>query len=351
MPRFTTPILFLIFNRPAETKRVFATLRDLRPTRLFVAGDGPRAGRAQEAELVAETRKIATEIDWPCELVTLFREQNLGCGPAVSGAITWFFQQVESGIILEDDCLPHPDFFPYCATLLERYRDEPRIATIAGTHFLPPSLPHTQTHYVSKYFQMWGWASWRRTWQHYDFDLSALTEQGFDALLQATHPVALERAYWTQIFRTLKAGAIDTWDFQVFFAAWRMGAHHVMPGRNLIANIGYGPSATHTNFASVMAELPTQPLQLDDVPVPLIPDPIIDNLIFYLRFLESLTHTYWLEQMLAPDRQLEHTRHELARKDRRIRQLEMEVAEKRRQLRAAAQALAQIETAPAVPAS
>src|SRR5665811_1483368 len=118
MPRLKTPILFLVFNRPSETARVFETIRTQRPQRLFVASAGARPDRADEEALVLETRKLATQIDWPCELKTLFRERNLGCGLAVSGAISWCFDQVEEGIILEDDCLPHPDFFPYCEALL-----------------------------------------------------------------------------------------------------------------------------------------------------------------------------------------------------------------------------------------
>jgi hypothetical protein len=343
MPALKTPILFLVFNRPAETARVFEAIREQQPRRLFVAADGARTDRPGELGLMQETRTIATQVDWPCEVKTLFRDTNLGCGLAVSGAISWFFEQVEEGIILEDDCLPHPDFFPYCETLLARYRHELRIATIAGTHFLPGSLPHEHSHYVSKYFQMWGWATWRRTWKLYDYDLSKLSVNGCTELLQATHPITVECKYWTEIYHALKVGAIDTWDFQVFFSSWRTGANHVMPGRNLVSNIGYGPAATHTNFASSMAEIPTQPLTVGAESVPLEPDPIVDNLIFYLRFLESLTHTYWLEQVISPEHRLGAIRNELVRRNRLIRQLELEVQEKRRQLLAATQALARAE--------
>lgn len=345
MPGLNTPVLFLVFNRPAETARVFEAIREQRPHQLYVAADGARPDRAGELELVKETRTIVSKVDWPCEVKTLFRDTNLGCGLAVSGAISWFFEQVEEGIILEDDCLPHPDFFPYCETLLERYRHEPRIATIAGTHFLPATLPHKHSHYVSKYFQMWGWATWRRTWELYDYDLSKLSPEGCSELLQATHPISVECKFWTQIYNALKAGAIDTWDFQVFFSLWRTGGNHVMPGRNLVSNIGYGPAATHTNYACSMAEIPTHALKVGPEAVPLVPDPILDNLIFYLRFMDSLTHTYWLEQVIAPETQLGPLRNELARRNRLVRQLELELKEKRRQLLAATQALTRWENA------
>lgn len=335
-----TPVLFLVFNRPQLTRQIFKALRAQKPRQLFIAGDGPRSDHSGEAALVKETREIASAVDWPCEVSTLFREENLGCGRAVSSAITWFFDQVEEGIILEDDCLPHPDFFSYCETLLERYRDEPRIATIAGTHFLPDVLAHQQSHYVSKYFQMWGWASWRRSWRLYDFDLSGLTTDQWVELLGDRHPIAVEAAYWREILHGIKAGDVDTWDFQFFFNCWRQRANHVMPGRNLITNIGFGPDATHTNFNSLMANLPTHPLKIGQEKIEIEPLPAVDNLIFYLRFLESLTQTWWFEQVLTPERQLGIARSELLRKDRLIRQLESEVQAKRRQLLSATRALA-----------
>lgn len=343
MAELDTPLLFLTFNRPEETARVFEVIRSQRPRKLFIASDGPRADRPGESERVNRTRELTTRIDWPCEVKTLFRETNLGCGRAVSEAITWFFDQVEEGIVLEDDCLPHPDFFPYCQTLLARYRDEPRVATIAGTHFLPESLPHQGTHYASKYFQMWGWASWRRVWRHYDFKLDSLAEDEWVALLRRVHPIELEAGYWREILRAVKGGVVDTWDFQVFFSCWKTGGHHIMPSRNLVSNIGYGPTATHTNFSSAMANLPTFPLKVGSLPVPLEPEPVVDNIIFYLRFLESMTHTWWVDQVLCPEQKLGQVRSQLAEKERRVRQLETEVAEKRRQLLAATRMLAQLQ--------
>lgn len=341
VPGLETPLLFLIFNRPAPTARVFEVIRAQRPRQLFIAADGARDDRLGEAELVRQTRAIATHVDWACEVKTLFRDTNLGCGAAVSQAITWFFDHVEEGIILEDDCLPHPDFFPYCQTLLQRYRHEPRIATIAGTHFLPAELAYQHSHYVSKYFQMWGWATWRRTWQDYDFALSKLSEAEWQALLKRIHPIPAEAGYWNEIYKTLQTSTVDTWDFQMLFSCWRTGGHHVMPGRNLISNLGYGVDATHTNFASPMGNLPTFPLVVGPEAISLAPDRTLDSLIFFLRFLESMTQTWWMEQVLSPEQKLGEARYELVRKDRMIRQLEREVTEKRRQLLAATRALAE----------
>lgn len=327
------PILFLVFNRPSQTARVFESLRRVRPRRLFVAADGPRPGRAGEGALCAETRRLATAVDWPCEVKTLFREGNLGCGQAVSEGISWFFDEVEEGIILEDDCLPNSDFFEFCGMMLNRYRTEEKVGTIGGSHCLPPDLEMKRTHYTSKYFQMWGWASWRRFWKHYDFSMSSVSDKGWQEIFRATHPVPIEARFWYLIYQKLAAGGFDTWDFQVCFTAWRRNAVHIMPSKNLVSNLGYGSDATHTNFASPMAELSTFPLQVNDVLESLEPRPAIDDLIFYVRYLDSLHHTFWLEQLVAPDDRLSETRSELTRISRKNKQLENEISEKRRQLR------------------
>lgn len=343
MTGLKTPLLFLVFNRPEETSRVFEAIRRQKPAELFLAADGPRADIAGEADLVRETRAIISRVDWPCQVKTLFREKNLGCGRAVSEAISWFFSEVEAGIILEDDCLPHQDFFPYCETLLQRYRNDQRVATIAGTHFFPPSLPHQASHYASKYFQMWGWATWRRVWRHYDFNVEG-PEQEWWHIFQRVHPIPVEAGYWREILRALRNGTIDTWDFQMFFMAWKQRAVHILPGKNLVSNIGYGPQATHTVFQSNMAGLPVHSLTVGPETVPLEPDTTIDNMIFYLRFLESLTQTWWLDQVLSPEQKLGQVRSELESARRQVRMLEKEVQEKRRQLRDATKALAQATT-------
>jgi len=340
---FDTPILFLVFNRPAVTAQVFAAIRAARPTRLYVAADGPRMDRKGEAELCAETRRIATAVDWPCSVTTLFRDENRGCGHGVSEAISWFFEQVEEGIILEDDCLPHPDFFHFAGAMLKQYRDDPKVLTVAGDHFLPAHFESRTSHYFSKYVQIWGWATWRRTWQAYDFALDSLAENDWLTLIRQTCPLPIEAGYWVEIFRAMKAGIIDTWDFQLLFSCWKQGGLHVVPRHNLISNLGYGPDATHTNFSGALAHQPVSALAPPyDSTVTLEADPHVDQFIFYARFLEYLSLTWWVEQVLSPEQKLGAARIDLVRSDRHIRALEREVHEKRRQLRLATAALAQV---------
>ena len=243
-----TPILFLVFNRPECTSKVFNAIKNAKPSRLYVACDGPRDGVYKENEIVKQVRNIATNIDWPCELNVLFREENLGCKLAVSSAIDWFFQNESEGIILEDDCLPHPDFFRYCNLLLERYRDDQRIGFVAGTALCDLKkqdfLWGNEDYIFSSYPSVWGWATWRRVWQDYQVsipdwpnrrkDISALTT---NLTLSRMNGFLFDRVY---------RGEIDTWDYQVSYMLWRTSRLVIIPSFNLVENIGFGFDATHT---------------------------------------------------------------------------------------------------------
>src|SRR5271165_4717676 len=168
-----SPILFLVFNRPETTRRVFETIRAARPPKLYVSADGPRAGRAGEPQRCDEARRIATSVDWPCEVKTLFRDANLGCKMGVSTGISWFFDQEPEGIILEDDIVPLPSFFDYCDELLARYRDDERVAMISGCNPIANDFRVDESYFFARFCGIWGWASWRRAWRHYDVNISA----------------------------------------------------------------------------------------------------------------------------------------------------------------------------------
>jgi hypothetical protein len=291
------PVLFLIFNRPEPTREVFEAIRAYQPSRLYVAADGPRPEKGGEWTLCAETRSVLKGVDWDCKVETLFRDQNLGCGAAVSEAINWFFDQEEEGIILEDDCLPDPSFFSFCEEMLDRYRDQPEVGSVSGNNFLPRGLHMEQPYGFSKYVQIWGWATWRRFWKNYDFKLVGDWEE-WEKIVRRVNPVQNQANYWLQIFKTLRAGLIDTWDYQVMFSSWRHEYVHIFPSRNLVANLGYGADATHTNFQSPLAHLPRESISDYRVTLPVTVDAGVDNATFYFRFLESLSSVWWLEQAM-----------------------------------------------------
>ena len=251
-----TAVLFLIFNRPDTAEQVFGAIREARPPRLYVAADGPRADRPGETEKCARTRAIIDRVDWPCEVHRLFRDENLGCGRAVSGAIGWFFEHEPEGIVLEDDCLPHPDFFPYCEQMLDRYRDDPRVMFISGRNYLfdgagerPADGCPPVSYYFSAFNHVWGWAAWRRTWEVYDFTLSTKTPGQFDRVVRRYFSDKHAIRFWNIIFRKMKLGMIDTWDYQFTISLWFAGGLSVIPYTNLVRNIGFDAEATHTHDA------------------------------------------------------------------------------------------------------
>lgn len=247
-----TPILFLIFNRPDTTQEVFEAIRKAKPSRLYVAADGPRHDKAGEESRCAETRKIIEGVDWDCEVKTLFREQNLGCKNAVSSAITWFFEQEEEGIVLEDDCLPDHSFFAFCTALLEHYRHDASVMHIGGTNVQKGKHRGDGSYYFTNYNQVWGWASWRRAWEKYRLDWSAYDEDKMENVLEEIFKTNKERAYWMNAFRQVKYNRIDTWDYQWTFSIWSNKGKSIVPNVNLISNIGFGHGATHTSGADIL---------------------------------------------------------------------------------------------------
>jgi hypothetical protein len=241
-----TPVAFIIFNRPDTTDRVFQAIRQAQPKQLLVIADGPRADRPGEAEKCAATRAVIDRVDWECEVLTNYSDINLGCKHRVSSGIDWVFSQVEEAIILEDDCLPAPSFFPFCQTLLEKYRDDDRIAMISGTNCQQGNTRTSYSYYYSKYPHIWGWATWRRAWKNYDVDMKTWPACKQDNLLRAVFHDDYESDFWSGEFDGIHSGKVDTWDGQWAYTCFSQNQLSVIPGKNLISNIGFGINATHT---------------------------------------------------------------------------------------------------------
>ena len=265
---FETPVALLVFNRPDTTAKVFEHLRALRPARLLVAADGPRAGLDGEAELCRQVRRIVSAVDWPCRLSTRFADANQGCGTGVYAAISWVFEHEPEAIILEDDCLPDPSFFPYCAELLARWRDDERVMAISGDNFQFGAVTCAHSYYFSRYFHCWGWASWRRAWRLHDPAMPLWPALRADGWLDWLLDDPVEARRWRDGFDAVHAGGLDTWDFQWVYTIWRNSALTILPRENLVTNIGFHAQATHTRTPSLFAELPRRalPLPLDHPP-------------------------------------------------------------------------------------
>ena len=253
-----TPVGFLIFNRPDLTEQVFAAIAQAQPKRLFVIADGARPDRVGEAERCEQARSIIQKIDWNCELLTNFSDINLGCGRREATGFDWVFSHVEEAIFLEDDTLPHPSFFSFCEALLDRYRDDKRIMHINGDNSINQHHTH-YSYYYSKYMHGWGWASWRRAWQHYDYTMKQWPRFKESGLLEFICTDPYELKYWVSIFDQMHEDpqVIDTWDYQWMFAIWSQRGLVIEPNENLISNLGFNrDDAAHTKSESFRSKLP-----------------------------------------------------------------------------------------------
>lgn len=247
-----TAVLFVVFNRPDTTSLVFEAIRKAKPKRLYVAADGPRPGNPTDDEKCALTRQIATNVDWDCELKTLFRDENLGCGLGPSGAYNWFFEHEEEGIILEDDCLPDPSFFIYCKEMLEKYRNDTRIMHVSGSNFQNGwQKDKNYSYYFSSYPYEWGWATWRRAWQLYDFEVKQYKALTGVRYFKGYFGSWFERKYrLAKIGKSYKNPNVNWWDYQWSFALFSNWGLSIVPNVNMIENIGLGIDATHTLSAN-----------------------------------------------------------------------------------------------------
>ncbi len=248
--QFDTPILFLIFNRPDFTEIVFKRIREVKPKYLFIAADGPRLGSEDDKIKCNQTRKIVLDlIDWDCEVKTLFRENNLGCGIAVSEAISWFFEEVEEGIILEDDCLPSIDFFTFVIYLLEYYREDESVMHISGNNFQKKGN-FRDSYYFSKYSHIWGWATWRNRWQKYIQLLDRIDVEKLKNFKKE------EKQFWINQFdRVYIKKTLDTWDLKWQYTLFHYQGISILPNVNLVTNIG--EVGTHFSQRNHLINIPT----------------------------------------------------------------------------------------------
>ena len=243
-----TPVALLIFNRPKETRRVLAEIVKAKPRKLFVIADGPRPTHPEDVAACAAARAVIDHVRWECDVVKQYSDVNLGCGRRPAAGISWVFEQVDRAIILEDDCVPHPTFFRFCDELIEKYRDDTRIMQISGNNFQFDRLRSQSSYFFTNLNPTWGWATWRRAWQHYD--IAANIWPMFRNTSWVQDIVKNEKAarYWESRFDLAYKGRgkIDFWDYQWTLACWAQNGLTIIPTVNLVSNIGFGKDATPT---------------------------------------------------------------------------------------------------------
>lgn len=240
------PVALFGFNRPDCTKAVFEAIRRHQPDQLFLVADGPRLDVAADKSRCESVRAIMRSVDWKCEVHINFTEYNLGCKKRMSSGIDWVFSKVEEAIFLEDDCVPCPEFFKFCSEMLTHYRDNPRVMHIGGSNFQAGQPRGEGSYYFSRFIHIWGWASWRRAWQHYDVAMLSWPLAKKEKWMAKLFSMRIEREYWSNGLEQVYTGKLDTWDYQWTYACWRQNGIGIIPNANLITNIGAGPDATHT---------------------------------------------------------------------------------------------------------
>ena len=253
------PIIFLIFNRPQMTDRVFARIREAQPSQLFVVADGPRADRADDKEKCEKTRKIVESVDWDCEVFRNFSDINLGCKARVASGISWAFERVDRAIVLEDDCLPDSTFFQFCSELLEYYRDDERIMAISGDNFQFGRKRTKDSYYFSRYPHCWGWATWKRAWRYYDVDMKLWPQAKQENRLKGILYSRTAIGYWHNAFQKTYDGSVDTWDRAWTLTCWLQNGLCILPNANLVSNIGFTAEGTHLTYEhSPFSCMPTE---------------------------------------------------------------------------------------------
>lgn len=262
---FNTPVLLIVFNRPDSTKMVLESLKYVKPQMLFIACDGPRSDNIHDKELVKEVRRLCNEISWKCEIKMLLQNYNLGCSKGPISAINWFFSHVEAGIILEDDCLPSPPFFTYCETLLEYYKNDTQVLNICGSN-MGYNKSDSSGYFYSRFMNMSGWATWRRSASEIDYELKSWTKvrnplwKSYKLLRQGILDADINwYKYWRDKFdKTIATDRITWWDWQWIYYQLCTKKLSIIPNQNLVTNIGFNESATHTkDSGNPLANIPT----------------------------------------------------------------------------------------------
>jgi hypothetical protein len=242
-----TPIAFIIFNRPDNTKKVFEAIRQAQPSQLLVIADGPRANRPDDIEKCAAARAVIDQVDWDCKVLKNFSDKNMGCGMRPATGISWVFDNVEEAIILEDDCIPHPTFFHFCEELLDYYRFDQRVMHISGNNYWGKKHPRDDSYTFSRYPLSWGWATWKRAWQHYDFEMKLWTEVDQERILKdLLVDQHIAKTWMKTLQRIGRDTTLDCWDYQWILTCWLQGGLSILPSVNLVSNVGFGADATHT---------------------------------------------------------------------------------------------------------
>lgn len=238
------PILLIAFNRPEKTKIVFQEIKKYKPEEFYFAVDGPRDLSTDDIQKCEDVKKIADMIDWDCEIHTLFQKENLGVDPGMETAISWFFDNVEDGIILEDDCLPQQSFFKFSEILLDKYKNDPKVFMICGTNFQDGENRGTGSYYFSNY-PTWGYAMWKRSWKNFDSKLNSFPVFKKNKEIHLVLQDVKQIRFWMKFFEKIYNKKFNFTDSRITYSMWKNKSVCIIPNKNLIKNIGFDADSTH----------------------------------------------------------------------------------------------------------
>jgi len=238
------PILLLFFNRKDSILQLIESLQSIKPTTLYLACDGAR--NSEELLIVDELRRLVLDkINWDCKFETRFLNKNLGCKLAVHSAVQWFFNNIDEGIVLEDDCIPSSAFFNYVEHMLNAYRDDKRVASIAGRRDVC-DFGLGEIAFSSKFF-CWGWACWS------DRVLNNDIEFGYQKSLPSkclSNLPYVEKQHVKGIHNMMINRVVNSWAYSYDLIFRQKNQLHIIPPYNYIQNVGIGVG-THTTAGRV----------------------------------------------------------------------------------------------------
>jgi hypothetical protein len=295
----TPPILLIVYKRPDATRLVFEEIRKARPQKLFIGADGPKEGNSEDAHKVDEVRKIVQNVDWDCDVKTLFYEKNVGSRITESSAISFFFDNVEEGIILEDDCLPDQSFFRFCRELLEKYRNDKRVMHISGNNFQFGRKVGNGSYYFSRFSYGWGWASWKRAWNYYDVEMKSYPAFKAQNQIRNVFKSIIMQQYYMDRLDEAYNRQVDCWDNQWGYAIWSQNGICIVPNMNLVSNIGFGPDGTYcTDKDDIVANIDSNTMLYIIHPDFMLPDDEVDKAAFekinHYTYLQKLKKYVWI---------------------------------------------------------
>jgi len=290
---FNTPILFVIFNREDTTKKVFEAIRNIKPSKLYIASDGPRLNKEGEVDICNRVRQITENIDWSCEVKRKYSEKNIGCKLNMSGAIDWLFENEEQGIILEDDCLPNESFFYFCQELLEKYKDIDEVKMISGDNFQFGNKYGEASYFFSKFPNIWGWATWKRAWTNYDIDMKTYPEFKKTNKIKNIFSDKRIQKFMIRLFDKLYENKMNTWAGRWVYAIYNNNGICISPNVNLISNIGFGNTSTNTKKEDdILNNIPTESLEniihTESIIVNNKADTFLFEKVFYKSFIQKV---------------------------------------------------------------